>query len=219
MSADTTTKRPSTSTTTTAARPPSKRVSAIPAPPKPPAQIDPTAIIANHAQLIGLHTITVGARSVIHPHAKLMSVEAGVAIGHGCVVWEKSVVGAEPRVQGSADEAGPGKDAYGDTVLGNNVVVESCAVVEEGARVGDNCVVESYARVCAGVTLGRGCKVQSFAVVKSGEIAEFTVMLSDGRRRRVDRSVEVVRRGREAAHENMVKDFGRVVPANNVKWT
>src|SRR5262245_19869842 len=51
----------------------SKRVSTVPAPPKAPATIDPSAVLANHCVLTGLFPITVGARAVLHPHSKVVS--------------------------------------------------------------------------------------------------------------------------------------------------
>ncbi|KAF2431639.1 hypothetical protein EJ08DRAFT_171969 [Tothia fuscella] len=197
----------------TTARPSSKRISTVPTPPKPPTSIHPTAIIANHALLIGTHLITIGAHTVIHPYARIISTEGPVTIGDGCVIWEKATVGMM-----GGDSSSDGDEGVLETKLDDNVVIESCATVGMGAVLGDGCVVEGFGVVEGGATLGRRCQVQAFARVKAKEVlTEHTIVLGDGRRR-VSKGCEGVERGREVAHEKMVRDFERVVPSVSVKW-
>jgi dynactin-6 len=196
-------KRTST-TASSAARPPSKRLSTISAPPKPPAKIDPTVIIANHALLTGSYPITIGAHSVIHPYAKIISTNGPVTIGDGCIIWEKGVVGG----------AGP-------VSLGKNVVVETCAAVE-GGTLGDGCCIEAFGKVGADAVLGRGCRVMTFVEVGEGEeVEEHMILYGKGLKRR-DRAVVleggVVEGIRESSHGKQIKALEGLVPSNLAKW-
>jgi len=64
------------------------------------------------------------------------------------MVWEKGVVGI-------ANESGDGEEKV--TILGKNVIVETGAVVEAGARVGEGSVVEGFVRVGEGCVVGKVC--------------------------------------------------------------
>jgi dynactin-6 len=191
-------------TTSSAARPPSKRVSTIPAPPKPPASIDPTAIIANHASLTGSFPITIGAHAVIHPYAKIISTYGPVTIGDGCIIWEKAVVGG----------AGPAS-------LAKNVVVETCAVVE-GGSLGESSVVEAFGKVGVDAELGRGCRVMTFVEVGEDEkVEDYMILYGKGLKRR-DTTVKleggVVEGLRDSSHGQQIKVLEGLVPSNLAKW-
>lgn len=116
--------------------------------------LDPTVLVAQHAQLTGTQPITIGPNAVLHPHSKISSALAPVVLGEGVVVYERVRIGlgTSESADGEAPSAARVRDSMrGDgTVLGRNVVVETGAVVE-AAEVGEGSVVE------AGAVLGRGC--------------------------------------------------------------
>jgi dynactin-6 len=180
-------------------------VSTVPAPPKAPSTIHPTAIIANHAVLAGTFPITIGAHAVIHPYAKISSTHGPITIGEGCVIWEKVTVGGAGAVE-----------------LRRNVVLEACAVVEGGV-LGQGCVVEAFGRVVGdGVRLGKGVRVATFVEVGNGEeVEDYIVLYGRGVRRR-DRTAGleggVIEDLREKAHGKQIKALEGLVPSNLAKW-
>ena len=135
---------------------PSKRTSLLPRPSS--IAVDPSALIAQHAQLTGTHPITIGPGAVLHPHAKVNSTGSVVMLGEGCVVFERARVGVADvgEVPGfDRRQSGTYMGARGEgVVLGRNVVVETGAVVE-AAEVGEGSVVESGAVVGRGAVVGK----------------------------------------------------------------
>ena len=59
----------------------------------PPCTIDPTAIIADKAQLTGSHPVTIAEHVVLHPYARIRAEGGSVTIGPYCIVSEGAVVG------------------------------------------------------------------------------------------------------------------------------
>jgi dynactin-6 len=135
-------------------RPVSKRVSTAPAAPKPPATIDPSAILANHATLTGSYPITVGANAVLHQYSKVISNAGPVEIGGGAVIWERAVVGiiAHDGIREEDDE---------DVDFGSKfVMLERDVIVESGAQVaaklvGEGTVIEAFANIGEGCVIGK----------------------------------------------------------------
>jgi dynactin-6 len=206
QSTTTTSKRTSNSTTT-ATRPASKRLSTIPAPPKPPTKIHPTAIIANHALLTGTYPITIGAGAVIHPYAKIIASEGPVDIGEGCIIWEKAIVGGEGE---------------GAIKLSRNVVIETSALIEAGVVIGENSIIEAQAKVAEGAIIGRCAKIMTFIEVgEDEEIEDYTIVYGRGLRRK-DRTAMMedglVRGMRKVAHRKEGKGFEALVPSLIAKW-
>jgi dynactin-6 len=129
--------------------------------PKPSSMaIDPSVLIAQHAQITGTHPITLGPNTVLHPHSKVSSALAPVVLGEGVVVYERAKVGmgvgpdmsAENRRSSMVSARNSASIRGEGTMLGRNVVVESNAVVE-AAEVGEGSVIE------VGAVLGRGCVI------------------------------------------------------------
>lgn len=143
-----------------------KRTSLLPKPSS--IVLDSSVLIAQHVQLTGLHPITIGPNTVLHPHSKLSSALAPVVLDEGCVVFERAKVGvgmgteldAESRrtVMSSARSNTHVRESMRSegTVLGRNVVVESNAVVE-AAEVGEGTVIEVGAVVGRGSIIGKVC--------------------------------------------------------------
>lgn len=131
--------------------------------PKPSSiALDPSVLIAQHAQITGTHPITLGPNTILHPHSKISSALASVVLGEGVVLYERAKVGmgVGPDLDAESSRTTMASARSEGTLLGKNVVVESNAVVE-AAEVGEGSVIE------VGAVLGRGCvlgrvKVLSF---------------------------------------------------------
>lgn len=148
-----------------------KRTSLLPKPSS--IAIDPSVLIAQHAQLTGTYPITIGPDAVLHPHSRINSIFSPVLVGEGVILHEKCKVGVDGDSAADSRRSSMAPVSVRDslraegTVLGPNVVVESNAVVE-AAEVGEGTVVE------VGAVLGRGCTVGK---VSFGFVLHFT----DGR--------------------------------------
>jgi dynactin-6 len=125
--------------------------------------LDPSVLVAQHAQLSGTLPITVGPNTILHPHTKISSAVAPVVIGEGVIVYEKVKIGvgmnatsasADSSRRSSVMSAASARDSNrGDgTVLGRNVVIETGAIIE-AAEIGEGTVVE------VGAVIGRGCVI------------------------------------------------------------
>jgi dynactin-6 len=123
----------------------------MPPPPKPPTKLSSTLIIADSAQLIGTHLITIGSNSVIHPRAKLNSSNAPITIGNSCIISERCQIGIQ-----TGDEDGEEEGVR----LDNGIVVEVGAVIE-ARRIGEGCLIEVNARIGRGAVLGKVCVFSS----------------------------------------------------------
>lgn len=90
--------------------------------------------------MTGIHPITIGANTVIHLRSKLNSAYGTIAIGEGCIIGERAVVGL-------LGEGGKG------VVIGKGVVLEAGARVE--GNLGDGSVVEAGGIVGRGAVVGK----------------------------------------------------------------
>lgn len=156
-----------------------KRTSLLPKPSS--IVLDSSVLIAQHAQLTGLHPITIGPNTVLHPHSKLSSALAPVVLDEGCVIFERAKVGVGMGSELDSEGRRTNMSARSNanvresmrsegTVLGRNVVVESNAVVE-AAEVGEGTVIEVGAVIGRGSIIGKVCKTtpprfDSFQVLK-----------------------------------------------------
>lgn len=173
----------------------------------PPCTIDPTAVIADKAQLTGSHPVTIAEHVVLHPYARIRAEGGSVTIGPYCIVSEGAVVGLP---EGRA----------GDVVLERWVNVESGAEVL-AKQVGEGTEVGIQARIGEGATVGRFCRLTPTEVVGVGEeVGDFTVVFGDGRRR-VDKTIvesEEVRNMRVKGMEKQVEALRKLVPDGKAKW-
>jgi dynactin-6 len=191
------TKRSTTTTTSTSSLPAAR----------PPCNIDPTAVVADKAQITGSHPVTIGPHAVLHPYARIRAESGSVTIGAFCIIAEGAIVGYP---EGQA----------GDVVLDRHVSVESGAEVL-AERVGEGTEVGVNAKVGAAAMVGRFCRLTPTEKVQDGEVLEdFTVVFGNGRRRR-DGTVEgseEVRRQRVKVHERHVEVLKKLVPDGKGKW-
>jgi dynactin-6 len=191
------TKRSTTTTTTSSSLPAAR----------PPCNIDPTAVVADKAQITGSHPVTIGPHAVLHPYARIRAEGGSITIGAYCIIAEGAIVGFP---EGQA----------GDVELGRHVSVESGAEVL-AKHVGEVTEVGVHTKVGAGATVGKFCRLTPTERVGDGEVLEeFTVVFGEGRRRRdgtVEESEEV-RRQRVRVHERHVEVLKKLIPDGKGKW-
>lgn len=190
----------------------SKRASTIA--PKPPLELRPSTIVAGNTQLVGIHPVTIGARSVVSPHARINSTYCAIEIGSGCILSEKCRIGLSDLSQDS--ENTPLPEAI---TIGDNVRIETNAVVE-AASIGNFTIVDPGAQLGAGAVIGSYCHITAYCIVPSGaEIPDYTVLMVDGRRRMNStlRSTPVVRDIQAKSHEKHLKVLERLIPDMRVK--
>ncbi|KAF2749698.1 trimeric LpxA-like protein [Sporormia fimetaria CBS 119925] len=216
---------PSSSRPSASHRPTSlqKRTSALPKPTS--LFLDPTVLVAQHAQFTGTHPITVGPNTVLHPHVKISSVVAPVVIGEGVVVYEKAKIGVGIGGTSAPESAGAGgamESTRGDgTVLGQGVVVESNAVVE-AAEVGEGTVVEVGAVLGVGCVIGKYCNICPMTVLAPNtHIPDFTVVYGAGEKRTnlTLQSRPEILQAKAMTHRKQIDMFKRLMPNNIAKWT
>ncbi|KAF2104351.1 transferase hexapeptide domain protein [Rhizodiscina lignyota] len=185
--------------------------------PKAPTSLDPNAIIANHAVLTGIHTISVAAGTVIHPHARIISTYSAVDIGPGCIVSEKAVIGLSDLSQ---------DDPEGDLELpeiikiGQNVNIESGTIVE-AAEIGENTLIDVDVKLGAGSVIGKNCTISACSVVPPGEtVPDYTVIYGNNQRRlnKSLQSTPVILDIKSKGHEKQLNVLQRLVPSNLAKW-
>jgi len=129
--------------------------------------IDSSATVCTEAEYVG--KITLGARCVVHPKARIIAETAPIIIGDGNLIEEQACIinrsGAPMRI-------------------GNNNVFEvNCHV--EAAIVGDFNVFESKSFVGPLVSVSRGCVIGAMCHVNYEEVLPENVVIygSDHRRR------------------------------------
>ncbi|KAJ5225774.1 hypothetical protein N7468_006999 [Penicillium chermesinum] len=157
-------------------------------PPKAPLRADPTATIAETAVFQGIHPVSIGAGTIIHPRAKFYAYEGPIIVGDGCIISEKVVIGAAPNnparpshAPKESTAAEPQADAsnQSDTAtrlsyfvtigpqatISPGAHIHSSATVEALARIGRYAEIGSHAKVCAGCEVGERNAVDEWVVV------------------------------------------------------
>ena len=109
---------------------------------RPPVELHPLCVIDGGAQLTGTNLIRIGSNTVIHPKARLNSLNGPITVGESCIIGERSLLQAA--------------DAEG-LAIGDAVLVE-CNAVVEGKEVGEGTDVEVGVRIGKGAVVGKvGC--------------------------------------------------------------
>ena len=130
----------------------SKRHSILPAidrsGPKPPVHFSSSITISDNAILLGTHSITIQAESVVHPRCRFDSTRGSVLVGRRCIIHERTQIGAQP-----ADIGTPG---IGGVVIGDYVVVEVGSTIESGdTEIGEGTVIQVGSRIGSGAKIGK----------------------------------------------------------------
>ena len=175
-------------------------------------QIDPTAHVADKAQLISSssdpHPIIIGAECVIHPFAKLDSSKGPIALGQRSVVWEKATLGGE---KGAESRSRPTSQA-------SSAAEDEDAVRVKTISIGDGTVIHPHARIAGPATIGGHCNIGTAVEVGSGVVLGENVTVASGIRLPVGLVLEKgsvvfgegqVRRPNPGASESVRRDLER----------
>lgn len=154
----------------------SKRHSILPAVdrsgPKPPVNFSTSLTISDNAVLLGSHSITMQAETVIHPRCRIESSVGSVLVGRRCIVQERVHLGAPPDKTGKA---------AGGVSLGDYVLVEAGSVVEAGGtEIGEGSVIQVGSRIGSGARIGK---------VRGSSSAHYSRDYRAGRSRRAEANV------------------------------
>jgi UDP-3-O-[3-hydroxymyristoyl] glucosamine N-acyltransferase len=162
-----------------------RAVALIAVPPRPPAEIHPTAVVAESATLgegvslgpyavvgaeatvgdgcrIGAHSVLgercrLGAGSVLHPHVVLY---ADTVLGRGVEIHSGTVLGADGFGYVSRADGHHKMPQVGRVVLGDGVEVGALSAIDRATfdetRVGDGSKIDNLVQVGHNVRIGRG---------------------------------------------------------------
>jgi dynactin 6 len=115
--------------------------------PKPPVNFSSSLTIASKAILVGIHSITIQAETVVHPGAKLESTIGSIFIGRRCIIHERAYLGARPE----GDAVKPG-----GVSLGEYVIIEADVTIESGnTEIGDGSLIQMGSKVGTGAQIGK----------------------------------------------------------------
>lgn len=115
-------------------------------------QIDPTAFVADDAQVIG--DVRLGPGSSVWFHVVLRGDDNYIEVGAGTNIQDGSIVHVENQVS--------------PAVIGQNCVIGHNAIIH-GCEIGDECLIGMGAIVLSGARLGAHCIVAAGAVVPEGK--------------------------------------------------
>ncbi|XP_042225219.1 dynactin subunit 6-like [Homarus americanus] len=134
-------------------------------------KVTPGAVVCFEADYYG--DITIGARTVIHPKARIIAESGPIIIGEGNLIEEQAqIINKLPEGVEAGDEPPV-------MVIGNNNVFEVDSYCQ-ASKMGDNNVLEAKSHIGPGVELSRGCVVGSLcSMVCPQVVQENTVIYGD----------------------------------------
>ncbi|KAH6608824.1 hypothetical protein Trco_002170 [Trichoderma cornu-damae] len=207
----------------------SKRHSILPAVdrsgPKPPVNFSTSLTISDNAVLLGIHSITMQAETVIHPRSRIESSVGSVLVGRRCIVQERVHIGAPP------DNRDKGA---GGVSLGDYVLIEAGSVIEAGGtEIGEGSIIQVGSKVGSGAKIGKvralrnlgrkaeadanqNCTVSHLSVIANGDVLpDNTVVYSNGTRRTDKRGTPELRKLSMVKQIAMLK---KMIPSNQDKF-
>ncbi len=137
--------------------------------------VSPGAIVCNECEIVG--EVTVGARTVIHPKARILAEAGPIFIGENNLIEEQATIR-----NGAADGAVVNNVPV--MIIGNNNVFEvDC--YSSALKIGDNNFLESKCEVGRNTELSNGCVIGAGCRVSTEEVLpENTVVYGSNNRRR-----------------------------------
>ena len=111
-------------------------------------KISAGAVVCNESELKG--DITIGARTVIHPKAKILAESGPIIIGEGNLIEEQSEI--INRAEGEDGEGG----TVSVMIIGNNNVFE-VGSSSHSLKIGDSNILEAKSYVGRATSLSHGC--------------------------------------------------------------
>ncbi|EEP80553.1 predicted protein [Uncinocarpus reesii 1704] len=151
---------------------------------RPPLSVHPTATISETAYFQGKHPISIGAGTVIHPRAKLLSYEGPISVGEGCIIGEKSVIGG-PQAAPSASEPPSTNETRSSgsavTIIENSVLVGPLATIHSGSHIHSFAAIDASSFLGRRVRIGRHAKVCSLCrIPEDGAVEDWIVVWGGG---------------------------------------
>ncbi|KAJ5744184.1 hypothetical protein N7533_009054 [Penicillium manginii] len=151
-------------------------------PPKAPLKADPTATISDTVIFHGKHPVTIGAGTVIHPRVRFYTYEGPIVIGDGCIIGEKTIIGATPSSASSSSSIET------PTRLSYFVTIGPQCTIKPGAHIHSSSAVEALCTLNRHTDIGSHSKICSGCELpERGSVPEWTVVWGSGigqRRRR-----------------------------------
>ncbi|CAL1532695.1 unnamed protein product [Lymnaea stagnalis] len=134
------------------------------------------ALLCEGCEVIG--DVTIGARTIIHPKARIIAEAGPISIGEYNIIEELVTI-----TNKSSTDANSGKVL----IIGNNNVFEVGAYVE-AVRIGDHNVIECKARVGSKVEISNGSIIGTGCVLNMSEqLPDNTVIYGEKCERRTQR--------------------------------
>ncbi|XP_064645297.1 dynactin subunit 6-like [Lineus longissimus] len=147
--------------------------------PRSSVKIAQTAVVCSECELKG--DITIGARTVVHPKAKILAEAGPIIIGENNLIEEQ----VEITNRGPMQSPGSPSKNQSVVIIGSNNVFEVGANCE-AANIGDNNVLEARCYVGRETSLSNGCIIGAMCNVTSKELLpENTVLFGSQCQRRV----------------------------------
>ncbi|XP_031440408.1 dynactin subunit 6 isoform X1 [Clupea harengus] len=138
------------------------------------------AVVCVESEIRG--DVTIGARTVVHPKARIIAEAGPIVIGEGNLIEEQAlIINSYPEnIMPDSEDVEPKTMTIGI----NNVFEVGC--VSQALKIGDNNVIESKADVGRNVILTSGCILGACCQLNTCEvIPENTVIYGSGCMRRI----------------------------------
>ncbi|KAL1023887.1 hypothetical protein UPYG_G00048530 [Umbra pygmaea] len=138
------------------------------------------AVVCVESEIRG--DVTIGARTVVHPKARIIAEAGPIVIGEGNLIEEQAVIinSYPENITPESEEVEPKTMIIGI----NNVFEVGC--LSQALSIGDNNVIESKANLGRNMVLTSGCIIGACCQVNTcEEIPENTVIYGSGCQRRV----------------------------------
>lgn len=132
--------------------------------PKAPVTVHPTATIPDTTTFQGTYPVTIGAGTVFHPRARILSYEGPITIGESCIISEKVTIGNSP----SSNPTDHTIHHVGSTTSGSATIIEDFVSIGPLANIATGSRVRYAASVDASASLGRGVQIGRHAKVCPG---------------------------------------------------
>lgn len=149
-------------------------------PPKAPLKADPTATISDTVIFQGKYPVTIGAGTVIHPRARFYAYEGPIMVGDGCIIGEKTVIGAAPS-SSSRSSSSSSSSTDTPTRLSYFVTIGPQSTIKPGANIHSSTAIEALVTINRHADVGSHTKICSGCEIpERGKVPEWTVVWGSG---------------------------------------
>jgi len=136
-------------------------------------KISAGAVVCNESELRG--DITIGARTVIHPKAKILAESGPIIIGEGNLIEEQSEIINRAEGEGGDGEGG----TVSVMIIGNNNVFE-VGSSSHSLKIGDSNILEAKSYVGRDTSLSHGCIIGAGCSLTAQEVLTEHSVISGG---------------------------------------